>query len=241
MFDIIQKWLMSKLGINNCLNLNFNNIGERFKDGVLFARLLQKYKVIPDCYVRIFKKNNFYAICLNNMKNINVWLQFLDISVEDCVIHEIACGQSLAVSNLLYRMYFKLEMLKQHQILDNIDLAENDQLNNTIDKNHCKGNSLKSIISYQEKRRHKEKILYLNYEIFNVPKLFCSLEGIQYTAIDILKSTKNINASKGNVLDFIQHNMNCFYDLFMQNLNNKFFKNEFIEKSNELCKSIYNV
>lgn len=215
MFDVIQKWLMNKLGINNCLNLNFNNLGERFKDGVLFARLLQKYKVIPDCYVHIYKKTNFYAICLNNMKNINVWLQFLDISVEDRVIHEIACGQSLPVSNLLYLLYFKLEMLK-HQILNNIDLAENDQLDNIMGTNHCKGNSLKNI----------------------VPKLFCCLEGIQYTAIDILKLTKNTNVSKGNVTDFIQHNMNCFYDLFMHNLSSKYFKNEFIEKSNKLCKSI---
>lgn len=128
MFNILEQWLTHKLGIDNCLNLNFSNIGKRFKDGILFAHLLKKYQIIPDCYGNNFKKTNLYAVCLRNMKNVNLWLKLLDIIIEDYVIHEIASGQSLAITKLLYQLYFKFEMSKQYQVFDNKTIKVNKQL-----------------------------------------------------------------------------------------------------------------
>lgn len=240
MFEVLKEWLILKLGKKNCLNLNYDNIGEKFKDGVLYANLLQKYHVIPDSYVHDFKKTDFYAACQSNMKSINLWLQFLDIKIEDSDVHEIACGQSFAITKLLYQLYFKLEKLNYTHILDDISKNKNEQpFNNNSEANICKNNIFKSNLSFNEKTtKNKGKILVSSYETFNTSKLFSSLEGIQYSAIDVLKSTKSINAGKDNTLECIQHNMNCFYDLFMQNINNEFFKNDSKGKSNEIYKII---
>jgi len=239
MFDVLKEWLIIKLGKKNCLNLNYNNIGEKFKDGVLYAHLLQKYHVIPDSYVHGFKKTDLYAACQSNMKSINLWLQFLDIKIEDCDVHEIACGQSFAITKLLYQLYFKLEKLNYSHTLD-ISKNKNEQpLNNNSVVNTGKNNIFKSNLFFNKKTtKNKGKISVSSYETFNTSKLFSSLESIQYSAIDVLKSTKNINAGKDNTLECVQHNMNYFYNLFMQNTNNEFFKNDFKGKSNEIFKTI---
>lgn len=228
MFDILHKWLTNKLELNKCLELNFSNLGEIFKNGVIFAHLLKKYQVIPDYYIQLLNKNNIYTACLSNIKSINLWLKYLDIILEDCAIHEIAHGESIAVIKLLYQLYFKLEIIKQYQMLDSINIKENEV-------NICK--NLPNILGVNKKKKQKEKIVTINYETLNVLNFFCSSQGIQYTAIDELKSTKRFYTNKNNTLDFIRHNMNCCYDLLMKNLNNEFFKNETIEESNEICKS----
>lgn len=231
MFEILQKWLISKLGINNCSNLNFNNIGEKFKDGVLLAHLLKKYQVIPDCYANVLRKTNFYAACLGNIKTLDTWLRFLDIIIEDYDICEIACGQSLAVIKLLYQLYFRFEISKQHKILYNNNINENELNNNNVFNIICKRNSFKSILPSQEIRKHQEKLPNANYETFNVLDLLYSSEGVLYTAVDVLKLTKSINANEGNTLNFIQHNMHWFNDLFIKNLYTQLLDNDIAEKS----------
>jgi len=165
-----------------------------------------------------------------------LWLHILDINIEDCVIYNIACGQSLAVTTILYQLYFKLENVQQYRILDNIIIKENEQLqtNNTV-VDSCKSNSVENTL-HNLKKKHKGKEQFLNFET-SIFKLFNHLEGIQYTVIDVLKSKNINNINKGDNLDFIQHNMHCFYDLLMKNLNIKFFKNEFKENLNEVYKS----
>lgn len=236
MFNLLQEWLINKLGINNCWNLNFNNVGERFKDGVLFARLLQIYQVIPDCYIQDFKTTNHYTACLRNIKNINLWLKLMNILIEDDVIHEIANGQSLAVTKLLYELYLKFEMLEQSHPHDiNIRNIEPISNNTTI---FCKNNNLSlNLKSNQGGKKQKTRTFNTNKEILNEFSLFCCLEGIKYTAIDVLKSKKNINARKNNILNFIQNNMNNFYNLFMKSLNSELFINYYDEKHNEICRS----
>lgn len=229
MFNILEEWLTYKLGIDNCLNLNFVNVGKRFKDGILFAHLLKKYQVIPVSYGNNFKKSNFYAICLNNMKNINVWLKLLDIKIEDCSIHEIACGQSLAVTKLLFQLYFKFEMSKQYQVFDNTSIKVNKKLQTNIMVNFCKSN--RSCNLFNRERKSDRKIMN-NQKPFNVPKLLCGSEDIQNT---ITYFTKCLKTSKFNTLDFMQHNINNFYNLFDEKLNNKLFKRELKETSNGQC------
>lgn len=242
MFNILQEWLTSKLGTNNCLN--YSNIGEKFKDGFLFARLLQKYQVIPDNYVLNFKKSDFYAVCLNNIKNINIWLQLLNIVLDDCIIHEIACGQSLSVVNVLYQMYYKLENIKHNQLLNNSKNNTNVKVNTQANNNNnavdlYKCNNIKNNFLHQENKKHKWKMPISNYKKFNFSKLFCNLEGVQYTAIDIIKLTKNINTKQNNILACIQHNMNSFYDLFIENLNNELFKDDLNQKYENLLNIQY--
>lgn len=109
--------------------------------------------------------------------------------------------------------------------------------NNTI--NLHKNNYFKSTKCQQKKKKCKEKIPTLNsyHEIFDTSKLFYSLEGIQYTAIDALKS--KVNGNNEYMLAFIQHNMNSFYDLFIKNFNSEFFKNEVKENIiKEVFKSV---
>lgn len=236
MFEILQEWLTTKLGITNCLNLNFGNVGEKFKDGVLFARVLQKYQVIPDSNINVIKKTNIYTACLNNIKNLKLWLRFLDITIEEYIVHDIACGQSLAATKLLYQLFFKLEMSKQYQLLECKKSEENKKLNSSAVDNLCNTKNSKHILLNQERRKHKENISKLDYETYNDLKIFYGLKGIQYTAIDIMKSTKN----KNDVLNFIQHNMDCFYDLFIQILDEKLFKDETMKKPNAICKSMIN-
>ncbi|VVC37182.1 CH-like domain in sperm protein,Calponin homology domain [Cinara cedri] len=234
MFEILKEWLICKLGLNFCLSLSYDNIGEIFKDGVLFARLLHIYQVLPDQYIECFKKNNFYTVCLNNIKSINVWLQYLNIKIEDNVIQEIAHGKSPAVIYLLYQLYLKLEE-KPCQVPDDINKKENVQFNNNVMTNSCKISSIQRNLRSKPKEKVWKKSSNLNTEKWNVLKLFCCLEGTQYTAIDILKSNKRI---KGSILDFIQNNMNCFYNLLINNLNDKFFENEITDKSNQICRCI---
>lgn len=234
MFNILQEWLTSKLGINNCWNLNFDNVGERFKDGVLLARLLQKYQVIPNCYIKDFKKTNYYSTCLRNIQNITLWLKIINILIEEDVIHEIASGQSLAVIKLLYELHLKFEVLEQSHLCD-INIRKIELINNNITI-FCKSNNL-SIKSNQDEKNLKERTFNINKEIFKGLSLFCCLEGIEYTIIDVLKSKKNINASKNNILNFIQNNMNYFYDSFTKSLNSELFINDTDEKYNEICKS----
>jgi hypothetical protein len=231
MFNILEEWLTYKLGIDNCLNLNFINVGKRFKDGILFAHLLKKYQVIPVSYGNNFKKSNFYAVCLNNMKNINLWLKILDIKIEDCSIHEIACGQSLAVTKLLYQLYFKFEMSKQYQVFGNKTIKVNKQLQTNIMANFSKSNV--SCNLFNRERKNDKKIVN-NQNSFNVPKLLCGSEDIQNTITYFTKSTK---ASKFNALDFMQHNLNNFSNLFDEKLNNKLFKRELKEMYKEQCMS----
>lgn len=236
MFNILQEWLTSKLGVKNCWNLNFNNVGERFKDGVLFARLLQKYQVIPDCYVQDFKKTNSFTACLRNIKSINLWLKFLDIVIEDGATHEIANGQSIAVTKLLYQLYLKFETLKQSHKHDNIKIKKIEPINRKNVINFYKRNDL-SILSNHGVKQYKENTLSTNNEIFNGLKLCCSLKGIEYTATDVFKSKKNNTPSKNTILTFLQNNMNYFYDLFLKNLNSKLFVNDFDEKYNDICRN----
>lgn len=239
MFNMLQEWLTSKLGTNHCLN--YSNIGEKFKDGVLFARLLQKYQVIPDNYVLNFKRSDFYAVCLNNIKNINIWLQFLDIVLEDCIIHEIACGKSLSVVNVLYQLYYKLQNIKHNQILNNTNFKVNTETNNNNNVvDLYKSNSIKNNFWHKENKKHKWKEPISNYKKFNFLKLFCNLEGVQYTAIDIIKLTKN-STKQNNILACIQHNMNSFYDLFIKNLNDELYKNDLNEKLNKNHRNLLNI
>jgi len=237
MFNILLEWLTCKLGIQSCRNLNFNNIGDRFKDGVLFALIFQKYQVIPEKYVHVFKKTNHYEACLSNMKNISLWLPFIEIIIEDSAIHEISRGESLAVTRLLYQLYFKFEMSKEFQKLNNISVEENQKLDNSIIVNVCKSNG--SLLSHQKDVKNKIRPNANHEKFCCVSKLFSNIDGISYTAIDVLKSMNCINACKSNALKMLQHNMNCFYDLFLMHLNNStFFINESIEKSDEeLCRS----
>lgn len=240
MFNKLQEWLTSKLGTNN--SFNYTNIGEKFKDGVLFARLLQKYQVIPDNYVLNFKKSDFYAVCLNNIKNINIWLQLLDVVLEDCIIHEIACGKSLLVVNVLYQLYYKLENIKHNQILNNTNIKINTETNNNNNiVDLYKNINIRNNFWHKENKKHKWKMPISNYKILNFSKLFCNLEGVQYTAIDIIKFKKNINTKQNNILACIQHNMNSFYDLFIENLNDELFKNDFKEKSNKNHKNLLSI
>lgn len=241
MFDVLNEWLVRTLGKGNCMNID--NIGGRFKDGVLFARLLQKYQVIPDCYINEFKKTHLYAACLNNMKKINLWLQFLNIMIGDNDIQEIAHGKSQAVLQLLYKLYMKLENVKEYQMLDCTNTRENGQLNDNTAVNSRRNNNFQSNNTLCQARRiprrmFKKKAPNSNVGSFdNILKSFSSLEGIQYTAIDLLKSTKGIDANKDNTLDILQHNMNCVYDLLIQNLNDTFFENKIANGSNEIFKS----
>lgn len=238
MFNILQDWLTCKLGTHYCLNLNFNNVGEKFKDGFLFALLFQKYQVMPEKYVLIFKKTNHYDACLSNMKSINLWLQFMEIIIEDSTIHEIAHGQSFAVTKLLYKLYFKFEMSKEYQKMNNINVEGNQKLNDNIKVNFCKNDG--NFLSHQKEIKDKEIPNENREKYCYISKLFFNSDGISYTAIDGLKSMNCFNTCKGNALKILQHNMNSFYKLFLMNLNNsKFFQNEFIDKSNEiLCKSM---
>jgi len=238
MFNILQDWLTCKLGTHYCLNLNFNNVGEKFRDGFLFALLFQKYQVMPEKYVPIFKKTNHYDACLNNMKSINLWLQFMEIIIEDSTIHEIAHGQSLAVTNLLYKLYFKFEMSKEYKKMNNINVEGNQKLNDNIIVNFCKNDG--SFLSHQIEIKDKEIPNENREKCCYISKLFFNSDGISYTAIDGLKSMNCFNTCKRNALNILQHNMNSFYKLFLMNLNNsKFFQNELIDKSNEiLCRSM---
>jgi len=240
MFNILQEWLTCKLGTHYCQNLNFNNVGEKFKDGFLFALLFQKYQVMPEKYVHVFKKSNHYDICLSNMKSINMWLQFLEIIIEDSAICEISRGQSLAVTTLLYKLYFKLEMSKKYNILNYTNVEENQKLNNNIIVNVCKNNN--TFLSHQKEINNKESLDANHEKYWYVSKLFSNVDGISNNAIDVLKSTNCINTCKGNGLKMLEHNMNSFYDLFTMSLKKK-KKNELIEKSNEiLCRSeLFNI
>jgi len=219
MFNILQEWLTCKLGTHYCQNLNFNNVGEKFKDGFLFALLFQKYQVMPEKYVHAFKKSNHYDICLSNMKSINMWLQFLEIIIEDSAICEISHGQSLAVTTLLYKLYFKLEMSKKYKILNYINVEENQKLNNNIIVNVCKNNN--TFLSRQKEIYNKERINTNHEKYCYVSKLFSNLDGISNNAVDVLKSINCINTCKGNGLKMLEHNMNSFYDLFNMSLKKK--------------------
>jgi len=193
---------------------------------------------MPEKYVHVFKKTNNYDICLNNMKSINLWLQFMEIIIEDSAICEISHGQSLAVTTLLYKLYFKLEMSKECQIMNNINVEKNHKLNNNIIVNLCKSSS--SFLSHQKeiknKERPRERPNAIHKKCCHVSKLFSNSDGISYTAIDVLKSINCINTCKENGLTMLEHNMNSIYDLFIMSLNKK--KKEFIEKSKEiLCRS----
>jgi len=239
MFNILQEWLACKLGTNYCLNLNFNNVGERFRDGFLFTLLFQKYQVMPEKYMHVFKKTNHYDVCLNNMKSISSWLQFMGITIEDSTICEIAHGQSLAVTKLLYELYFKLEMSKEYQTLSNINVEENQKLNNNIIVNLCKSNG--SFLSHQKEIKNIEIPNGNHKKCYYVSKLFSNLDGIPYTAIDVFKSKNCIDTCKSNGLKVLEHHMKSIYDLFIMSLNNK--KNECIEKTLEksnktLCRSM---
>jgi len=238
MFNILQEWLTSKLGTHYFLNLNFNNVGERFRDGFLFAVLFQKYQVMPEKYVHTFKKTNHYDACLSNMKSINLWLQFMEIIIEDSTIHEIAHGQSLAVTKLLYKLYFKFEMSKEYQIMNNINVEENQKFNKNILVNLSKNDS--SLLLHQKEKKEKKRPNENHEKFCYISKLFFNSNGNSYTGIDVLKSMNCINMCKGNALKILEHNMNSFYILFMMNLNSsKFFQNDLIEKSNEiLCRSM---
>lgn len=238
MFELLHEWLKNKLGVNTCLNLNYTNVGKRFKDGVLFFSLLQKYQIIPDCHKRNLKKTDIYAVCLSNIKNINLWLKFLDISVEECDIHQIASGQSLAVTTLLYQLYSKLEKLNQCQTLDTYNIQNNKHTSKhttqTVDSSST-NNPFQNTLLKQKETNYKNRTITTDSEIFNIPELFCNSTGIKYTAIDVLKSKTNINENSSknrNKLNFIQYNMNCFYDLFIK-LNHTLFKNKFKTKPNE--------
>lgn len=234
MFNILQEWLTSKLGTYYCQNLNFNNVGEKFKNGFLFALLFQKYQVMPEKYVHAFKKTNHYDICLSNMKSINLWLQFMEIIIEDSDICEISHGQSLAVTKLLYKLYFKLEMSKNYKILNCINVEEDQKLNNNNIVNVCKNSN--TFLSPKKEINNKERLNANHEKCCYVSKLFSNLDGISNNAIDILKSINCINTCKGNGLKMLEHNMNSFYDLFIMSLKKK--KNELIEKSNEvICRS----
>lgn len=230
MFVLLEKWLASQLGNNVGSDLNLSNIGEKFKDGVMFARLLQKYQVIPDHYVRLLKRTDFYAACFVNIKVLNRWLKPLDISVNDRVVRDIACGQPIAVTRLLYQLYFKLETEKGYGLY--ADVSENERLQDGVDIDLCS-----DVLPDRKDRGKRDGNRAFDSGIdgttFDIHKIWCDSDaaGVRYTAVDFLKSE---NRHK-SVLQFIQHNMDTFYECFVNSLidSKRFFRNEFADEETD--------
>ncbi|XP_050527923.1 cytadherence high molecular weight protein 2-like [Daktulosphaira vitifoliae] len=161
MIQILTDWLIDKLDIY-CFDININNIGEKFKDGVLFGRLLQKYHIMPTIYTHSLKKK---------------------IYVEDRNIHEIACAQTSTVLNLLQKMYSRLESKDikssykikfistdvEHNSNNLTDksssLHNNEKLSHTSKTNSHDYDELYEKAEYASKDKWKEKIFndYINH------------------------------------------------------------------------------
>jgi len=229
MFVLLEKWLTSQLGNYIGPDLNLSNIGEKFKDGVLFARLLSKLQVMPDRHVHVLKKTHFHAACLTNMKRVRTWLKPLDIVVDDCAVRDIACGKSIAVTKLLYDLYFKFETVNGHRAsADDSDVSLNDRPDDDVVDSRTR-----VLTGRREKRE--------DGDTFDIHKIWCDdsgTAGIRYTAIDFLRSENR----RESAVHFTQRNIDDFYDFFPNTLTTngkKFYENEFADgKSDETCKQI---
>jgi len=239
MFVLLEKWLTSQLGNNIGPDLHFSDIGEKFKDGVLFARLLRNHRVVSDRHVQVLKKTHFYAACLTNMKRVRTWLKPLDIVVDDCAVRDIACGKSIAVTELLYRLYFKFETVNGHRAsADDSDVSRNDHRrpDDGVDE------SCSRVLTGRRGKRVDDDAFRPDDETFDIHKIWrgdsAGSAGVRYTAIDFLRSENR----RESALHFAQHNIDAFYDLFANTLTTngkKFFENEFADgESDETCKRI---
>lgn len=105
--EIIQDWLGTRLGI--LLDLCPQKFGRNTKDGVLLAKLLYSYGVIPLHVLDKIKENKNYFVCYNNLKILKPWLEHIGVTQDDSSFQEIARGEGSYAISLFYAVYLNLE------------------------------------------------------------------------------------------------------------------------------------
>ncbi|EEB17990.1 hypothetical protein Phum_PHUM496580 [Pediculus humanus corporis] len=128
--QIIQSWLTNRLGI--VLDLSFNNFGKNVKDGVLLARLLYSYGVLPIHVLELIKETKNYHECLRNLNLLKPWLEHIGVSHNNTLLEEIAGGEGSSAITLFYSVYNNLE---KNDRLNYIFL----QKQRKFSDNNCKG------------------------------------------------------------------------------------------------------
>lgn len=106
MSDILKEWLIHQLGLDS---LNPKSICSKFQNGVLIGKLLQNYNVVsPNDFSQLINEDG-EDIKMSNFQHIKVWLNLINISLDNDTINGIISGQRSIIFGFLYRLCFKLE------------------------------------------------------------------------------------------------------------------------------------
>lgn len=146
MNSLLKEWLIHQLG----LEVNFlhpNNISSKFQNGVLIGKLLQNYNVMSLTDFSLLQSQEDETTKVSNFEHIKVWLNTINILLDDDTVNGIISGKSSALFGLLYRLCFILECpnslnlighVKQSQSFENVDLIPHKRENIFIDFSYKK-------------------------------------------------------------------------------------------------------
>lgn len=97
----------TRLGV--VLDLAPEKFGRNTKDGVLLARLLYGYGVIPVHVLQKVKETKNYYCCYENLKVLRPWLEHIGVSQDDAALKNMAMGEGSSAISIFYSVYLNLE------------------------------------------------------------------------------------------------------------------------------------
>lgn len=106
MSDILREWLIHQLRLDS---LHPKSICSRFQNGVLIGKLLRNYNIVSSKDVSQLINEDDEEIKKMNFHHLKVWLNLINISLDNDTIDGIISGQKSTIFGFLYRLCFQLE------------------------------------------------------------------------------------------------------------------------------------
>lgn len=108
MSDTLREWLIHQLGLE-VHSLHPNNLCSKFQNGVFIGKLLQNYNIVDLKELSMLVNREDEEAKKSNFQHIKVWLNMINISLDNDTIDGIMSGQRSVIFGFLYVLCFQLE------------------------------------------------------------------------------------------------------------------------------------
>lgn len=108
MSDILREWLIHQLG-SEVQSLHPNYICSKFQNGVLIGKLLKNYNIVSLKDFSLLVNQDDEATKKLNFHHLKVWLNVINISLDNDTVIGFIFGQRSVIFGFLYKLCFLLE------------------------------------------------------------------------------------------------------------------------------------
>lgn len=105
--EILRKWLANTVGV--IFDLEAENFGKSTRDGRLIGHIFLSYDIISEQQLELLITTSDPQLARANFKHIKMWMDTLNVQVEDGLYEQICRGNGSAAIKLLYQLYLALE------------------------------------------------------------------------------------------------------------------------------------